>query len=342
MKKLLLLCLVLTIAAGGATSAQAGMAVTAVDVCAAIDELHTSHQAMHEMLSMTLDQDGEKLDCFFPAEAADTYMGCLEVYIPTPQALPTDAGSIYQLFLTMLYTSSAITASVDDVHLVDLARIEEDLESGSAQISIPPQTWWASGFNDEMEMLVVPVLLLDGSKTVMDDAVYMFVMYTTEALTGLWVCADQDISRQMLETLITPPTDITDETAYLRDWLYSMPAVEEPTPTAPPVEETSTVKHSLVIGSDGVQAQDTAPPEDEVMVEHIPAGVIGIATVTHAQRINLRAGDTIESKSLGHAYPGDALQCIGITDAGWYEVLFEGGTAFVGASLVEYEPVATE
>lgn len=53
--------------------------------------------------------------------------------------------------------------------------------------------------------------------------------------------------------------------------------------------------------------------------------------------VNVRSDAKSGSEILGHLSAGDSVTITGISENGWYRIVFEGGTAFIWKDYVEYE-----
>lgn len=312
MRKICALLLVLLLLSGAGALAEPTLP-TPAEVCHVIDSLHTKHQAQHTLLSAALDQDGFRTDCVFPDTQPDILMGCAEFYLPVKTALPSLAPDVSLLFSRALESAMALTNTMEGARLINLS-IYERQPGQNVGVVVPPETWWREGQNDVFDMFVSPILLIDEAGAVIDEAVYMLVVYYTESLTGIWVCADQDICAEMMYALTPPEADGDESTRFLRAWLEGRGLLE-----APPAAETA--------------AHASSPPPDTPTYR-----VLGTVTVTYHSRANIRASSTTESRVVGHAFTGETFSVLDIADNGWYRILYESETAYIAPGIVAYTP----
>lgn len=315
---ILLLCLL-----GHGVRAESTMP-TPAEVCHVVDSLHTKHQARHTLLSAILDQDGFLTECVFPDTQPDILMGCAEFYLPVKTTLPSLAPDVNLLFSRALESAMLLTETMEGASLMNL-QLYEAQANQSIGVVVPPETWWREGRNDVFTMFTSPILLINEQGDVIDDAVYMLTVYFTEQLTGIWVCADQDICAEMLYALTPPQEDGDESTRYLRSWLAGQGLLEATDDATQPPTITRVVPDATATPA------PTASPARAYRI-------LGDVKVTYHSRVNIRKSDNTDSTIIGHAFANDTFSVVEVMPSGWYKILFASEIGYIAPGIVHYTP----
>ncbi len=243
--------------------------------------LYTEHQALHEMDSLADSEAEPPLQCFFPTEAPESIMNCFDLLIEEKREAPKDMNAVYDLFLEVFLTAETISRGETGAAIVNLEKYDDQYQKKVQQV-MPGDKWWVTFTSDKYDALIVPFYFADEGDAVIDDSVYFLSVLAMEDKMQVWICADQELVRQMMQVMLPADAGASDDPVdtYLNAWVAgeqgadadadgtdaaaspSSAPTDEETATAQPTIDPSTVTMPPTIGTPGDAGAGSAQPQD--------------------------------------------------------------------------------
>lgn len=340
----------------------------------AIELAEADYAARHTLEALTSSgEDGGGMELIFASDERDTLLASTQLTIPEVRKNPRSPAQKQTLFLE-LFDAAGIISTQHGLNIIDLEKYL-DQYGGNVKLVIPSQDWWKTEVDEPNRAISFPVYFLDQDSNLVDDTIYICFFVLDAASTRIWVCGDTDIVRDSIERTVNAST-IEKASAkndiLIRDWLttaqdyvyvppepepepeeidpfFSFTGAETPTPaptpapTPEPTAEPEPVATEIVTpeataAEDAAIAPTAAAKAQEAAVSSGTYKYIGVVTVISDKSANLREAGDSGAAAVGHAKPGSTYQCISISDSGWYEISYAGGSAYIAPSLVSFDP----
>lgn len=320
---------------------------------AEIEALTRSLFAMHEESHATIDIIDVAVlgstglaQCKYPIERQETILGCVDFGFPQKRIMPKDSAEMNITFREMLRNAKNAAEMSLGVNTLDLERVNQLMKLGSLISFFPGPELWIEGTMASAELIIAPFYLKDIKDEVIDGAMYFMLLLSSDTMSEVWICADQDVVYDLYTRIDFSQAQGTFAVPILR-WMegrggaggaaaaQAQPQAEETEPTAAPEPEQTAAPTAT-------PAPSIPQPEGILAATEVGAdapAAAGILLVTSDGSVNMRAEPRFNAAIVAKAKPGDEYENHGQADEDWYETrLTNGKTAYIPADAVTAQP----